>query len=270
MGRDVIPAKLDIIFKKIFSENVDLLQDFLASVLDIPYNDIKKIYVQNQELLPEAAAGKFSRMDIKLQVDDRMVNVEMQMNTDAAFKDRTLYYWSKMYSGELKSGERYDMLKQSIAINILNFNIFDCKEYHSHFKVMETKRHEVLTDKFSIHFFELKKINRKINKNDRMELWLQLINAESEEELAMLRETNVEPIQKAVMIIHKMSEDEKLREIARIREKALHDEATALHGAEEKGMAKGRAEERAEIVERLKAYGMSDEQIAAALGSEKK
>lgn len=38
-----------------------------------------------------------------------------------------------------------------------------------------------------------------------MELWLQLINAESEEELDMLKETNVSEIQKAVMIIHKMS-----------------------------------------------------------------
>ncbi len=72
-------------------------------------------------------------------------------------------------------------------------------------------------------FFELKKINKKINKNNRLELWLQFLNAESEEELAMPENTNIKPIQKAVMIIHKMSADEKIREIARIREKALHD-----------------------------------------------
>ena len=47
MGKDVISAKLDIIFKKIFSldENEDLFHDFLSSLLEIPYNDIKKIEV---------------------------------------------------------------------------------------------------------------------------------------------------------------------------------------------------------------------------------
>ncbi|MBO6308656.1 MAG: hypothetical protein J6N70_07405 [Oribacterium sp.] len=47
----------------------------------------------------------------------------------------------------------------------------------------------------------------------------------------MLQQTNVQPIQKAVMIIHQMSDDEKIQELARLREKALHDEASALSSA---------------------------------------
>ncbi len=273
MGKDIVSAKLDIIFKRIFSveENEDLLHDFLSSLLEIPYNRIQKIYVQNPEILPEKADGKFGSMDLRLLVDDRLINVEMQINPQTDFSDRTLYYWAKMYSGELKSGERYNQLKQSIVINILNFNMFDCTEYHSHFKILETSRHEVLSDKCSIHFFELKKINRKINKNNRMELWLQLINAESEEELAMLQNTNVEPIKKAVMVIHKMSADEKLREIARLREKALHDEASALGGARDEGMAEGMAKGmekgKAEIIKKMRAAGLSDAEINRILNS---
>ncbi len=265
MARDIVSAKLDIIFKKIFAveENEDLLHDFLSSLLEIPYNDIQKIYVQNPEILPEATDGKFSRMDLKLLVDNRLINVEMQINPQTDFNDRTLYYWSKMYSDELKSGERYDLLKQSIIINILNFNMFNCKEYHSHFKILEAERHELLTDKFSIHFFELKKINKQINKDNRKELWLQFINAESEEELAMLQNTNVEPIQKAVMVVHKMSADEKLREIARLREKALHDEASAMYGAEKKGRAEGRAE----IIGKMRTAGLSESEINRILNS---
>lgn len=263
MGRDVISAKLDIIFKKIFSleENEDLLHDFLASLLEIPYNSIQRIDVLNSDVLPETAEGKFSRMDLKLLVDNRLINVEMQISAKSDFKDRVLYYWSKMYSNELKSGEEYGELKQSISINIINFNMFDCAEFHSHFKLLEANRHETLTDKCSIHFFELKKINKNVNKNNRMELWLQLINAESEEELAMLQETNVPVIQKAVMVIHKMSADEKMQEIARMREKALHDEASALKGAREEGAANREAE----IIAKMKVMGMSDEQITEIL-----
>lgn len=94
-----------------------------------------------------------------------------------------------------------------------------------------------------------------------MELWLQLINAESEEELAMLQETNVPVIQKAVMVIHKMSADEKMQEIARMREKALHDEASALKGAREEGAANREAE----IISKMRAMGISDEQISEIL-----
>lgn len=268
MSMNVISAKLDVIFKKIFSveENEDMLHDFIASLLDIPYANIKKIEVLNPEILPEAVDGKFSRMDLRLLVDDRLINVEMQISGESDFADRVLYYWTKMYSGELKSGENYSELKQSISINIINFNLFDCPGYHSHFMLMEKERHELLTDKCSIHFFELKKINKTINKNNRMELWLQLINAESEEELAMLENTNVPVIQKAVMVIHKMSADEKMREIARIREKAMHDEASALKGAR----AEGRAEERAEIEAQMRANGLSEELIRSILKEKNK
>lgn len=94
-----------------------------------------------------------------------------------------------------------------------------------------------------------------------MELWLQLMNAESEEELGMLQETNVPVIQKAVMVIHKMSADDKMQEIARMREKALHDEASALKGAREEGAANREAE----IIAKIKVMGMSDKLITEIL-----
>ena len=81
----------------------------------------------------------------------------------------------------------------------------------------------------------------------------------------MLQNTNVPVIQKAVMVIHQMSADEKLREIARMREKALHDEASALKGARDEGRAEGITEGRTEMISKMKAFGMSDEQINAIL-----
>jgi len=262
MKKDIVKAKLDIIFKKIFAakSNEDLLHDFISSVLEIPYNSIKSIVVQNPEILPDMVTGKFCRLDIKLQVDDKLVNLEIQSKSQSFYKDRALFYWSKLYTEDLKSGEEFYKLKQSIAINIVNFNMFDCEEYHSVFKLKEDKRGELLSDKCAIHFFELKKINPKVNKDNKRELWLQLINAESEEELDMLNQTNVPEIQKAIVIIHEMSADEKVREAARLREKALHDEATAL------GCAKMEGAE--EIVEKMRKSGMSDEDIAKVLSVE--
>ena len=79
MARDVVSAKLDIIFKKIFTENKDMLQEFLADILEIPSESIQKIIVTNQELPLETSDGKFSRLDLNLKVADKLINVEIQL-----------------------------------------------------------------------------------------------------------------------------------------------------------------------------------------------
>ena len=81
----------------------------------------------------------------------------------------------------------------------------------------------------------------------------------------MLQQTNVQPIQKAVMIIHQMSEDEKIQELARLREKAMHDEASALSSAKKEGLAEGRDKREAELVESMRKNGLSEEQISKIL-----
>ncbi len=279
MSKDVISAKLDIIFKKLFLSDKELLTDFIESLLDIPKGGIQQLELDNSELLPVSVDGKQGKLDIKMKVDNKIVNVEMQMQNKGDFKDRTLYYWSKLYSGELKTGEQYKDLKQTICINILNFNLFDCDEPYSTFKLLETKRHELLTEKCAIMFFELKKINKTIDKDNRKLLWLQLINAETEEELEMLRETGVPEINKAVVIIHELSEDETTRVMAEAREKVIRDEESALAYAKDEGRAEGRAEgiaegraegaekERKETIEKMRKAGMTEDQIKAIYNS---
>ena len=289
MARNIVSAKLDIIFKKIFTENKDMLHSFVASMLDIPPESITDIVVTNPEMPPETMTGKFSRLDLSLKVDDKLVNVEIQVKNDADYRDRTLFYWAKLYSSELKSGEDYSELKQTITINIINFNMFAGENYHNEIAAVIKETGEVFSDKFSIHFFELKKVGKKPNPDSSRELWLQFINADNEEALDMLSQTNVPIMKKAVNVIYDMSEDTKIREIARLREKAMHDEASALKHAKAegmakgiaKGMAKGRAEgmakgltkgvekEREATIRMLKANGFSDEQINAMYSGRK-
>ena len=99
-----------------------MLHDFISAILDIPSEKITEIIITNPELPPESALGKFSRLDLSLKVDDKLVNVEIQVKEHADYRDRTLFYWAKLYTSELKSGENYSDLKQTIAINIINFN----------------------------------------------------------------------------------------------------------------------------------------------------
>ena len=160
----------------------------------------------------------------------------MQVNRESDFKDRTLFYWAKLYSEELKTGDEYGELKQTICINIINFDLFACEDYHSSFKIMESERRELLTDKFAIHFFELKKLS-KFKRNRRMEDWLNLINAETEDELMSIQQTTIIPeIKDTIVMLRELSADEKVRA------------------------------ERSSIIERMRNNGFTEEQIQKIIG----
>lgn len=68
-----------------------------------------------------------------------------------------------------------------------------------------------------------------------------------------------------VKITYDTSEETRIKEIARLREKALHDEASALKNAKAEGMEEGievgMAKERANAIIRMRALGFTDEQI---------
>ena len=244
LNQPIVKLKLDVIFKRVFGDenNTDIIAAFLSALLEIPRESIEKITLNNVEIAPEYLEQKFSRLDMKMDVDGKTVNVEMQVNYEPDFRERTLFYWSKLYSEELKTGDEYGSLKRTVCINLIDFNLFDCEDYHSQFSVMENSRHEVLTDKLAIHFFELKK-SRKYHKNSPMDEWLDLINAETEGDLMEIQNSTVIPeVNKTILIIRNLSGDEKIRQEAYYREKRLHDEATALGHARREGIAQGRAE----------------------------
>ena len=276
----IVKLKLDVIFKRVFGNeaNKAIIAAFISDLLEIPRESINAVYINNVELTPEYLEQKFSRLDLKLDVDGRIVNIEMQVNREADFRDRTLYYWSKLFCGELRSGDEYGVLKQTICINIINFDLFECENYHSIFSILEHERGEVLSDKFAIHFFELRKLDRS-KKNKRMEDWLNLIDAETEGDLMNIQQTTTIPeVRDTIVMLRELSADEKVRQEAYYREKRLHDEATALGNARREGMAegeaKGRAEGRAEgaaqtrktIEDKLQQKGFSEEEIKELLG----
>ena len=77
------------------------------------------------------------------------------------------------------------------------------------------------------------------------------------------------------LILRELSADEKMEYIAEMREKALHDEATAINAAEKRGekrgmekvLEKGIEKGRAEVMEKMRESGMTEEQINAILKS---
>ena len=92
--------------------------------------------------------------------------------------------------------------------------------------------------------------------------------------MAILNTATIPEIQDAIVMLRKLSADEKVRVEAFYREKHLHDEAAALGTArregfaegEDSGEAKGRAETTAKIIAQMRKSGFTEEQIKLALG----
>ena len=259
MGKLAVRPKIDLAFKKIFSEpeNEKLLKALLSAVLNINLSDIKELKLENTEVLPHDLSNKFCRFDLKVNMKGRAVDVEIQLNNQGNFQNRALFYWAMLFSQSLGSGKDFNLLPDTIVISFIDFNLFDCSEYHSSFHIREDIRNEILTNKLAIHFFELTKIPKNINENKRIELWLKLIGAETEEELRELEKYKNKEIKEALDYVKKLNADENFKKQIEIREMALIEEISALNFAE----SKGKQEKENEIIEKIKKSGMSEEEI---------
>ncbi len=260
-----VTPKLDLVFKKIFSDtkNTDILIDFIATILGINPSSITDIEILDNELPPESLDEKFCRLDIKLTINKHtVINIEMQVLNYHNYKERVVFYWAKVFIKKLSKNEDYINLLPTTSINIINFNLFDCEDYHSTFKILEENRHELLTDKLRIDFLELRKAKKgRGNMNDKKQMWMDFLNTNAEDDETLDRLSDKSPVmQKAVAVLRKMSADEKeLYEIER-REKALRDEISARAYEREQGEIIGKIKSILSLINN----GFPKEQILAA------
>ncbi len=261
---ELLSPKIDVVFKTLFSDydNRDILKDFLASVLDIDTDDINEVHVVNTEILPETLEQKYSRLDIAMIIDEKTINIEMQVKKLNDFRERVLFYWSKLYTNDLREGQSYKNLRQTISINILDYKMFDCEEYHSVFMLKELNRNELLTDKCRFDFLELPKVSQDSKQVKRLERWMRFFNLKNEEDVKMIAKTDDKIMNKAIFVLEKMSADDKMREVARVRERALHDEASyiedAINQGRKEGINQGRKEGIADILQQMLEAGAID------------
>jgi len=155
----------------LFVKYDNLLKRLVCDLLGIRPESIEEFRITNPEIPAEIMGDKFCRLDIKMSVDRQPVDLEVQVKNEGDFPSRTLFNWARMYSSALPAGGDYKDLPRTVMISIINFNLFECKEYYSEFQALEVTRHTPLTDRMSLYFFELNKLPEKITADDMRLLW---------------------------------------------------------------------------------------------------
>ena len=147
--------KMDIIFQAIFGEvgSENITKDFLEKILK---RKIEKISLDKNPILrKELKDDKLGVLDIITELDGKeKCNIEMQLIDKNNIIERILYYWSRMYTKQIRAGEDYKKLEKTIVILIADFNIKGLEElaYHSVWKIIETNSAKklILTEKFEL------------------------------------------------------------------------------------------------------------------------
>ncbi|NGT95980.1 PD-(D/E)XK nuclease family transposase [Clostridium perfringens] len=267
----LMKPSIDFVFKKLFGaeESKESLISLLNAIIksDSPIEDVE---ILNNDLDKEHNADKFSRLDIKAKTDkDELINIEIQVKNEYNMIQRTLYYWSRIYTDQLTSTRDYSELSRTICINILNFKLLDNERYHNTYRLKELTTNEELTDIEEIHFIELPKSKHvdkdEVNNIDSLLKWIEFIK-EPESETVKILETTDEVLRNAKAQLYKISLDKD--SIARYREfeKRMYDETSALNSAKREGKEEGRIEEKINLAKKSITEGLPISLISKLTG----
>lgn len=259
----LMSPKIDFVFKLLFGDekNKDILIGFLSAVLKMSQEDFVGIEIVNSELLREFKEDRKGILDVRAKTRaGKQIDIEIQIVPTDYMPERTLFYWSKLYNGQIKSGETYDKLKKCVTINIVDFVCNPLKKLHTSYHVIEDETGYRLTDVLEVHFLELPKLLKEDiekDENDPIVEWMEFLDGRSKGVMEMLAKKNVN-IKKAYDLLQVISQDDNARMAYEARETEIRDQMTRIKSAEERS--------KMEIATNLLKLGVSIDIIIKATG----
>ena len=216
----------DYIFRRIFGYkgNEEITKELISAIIG---EGIKEIKLDESPILEkDLIDDKLGVLDVKVRLDNGTIcDIEMQVSKIKDIEKRIMLYWSKMYSGEIKKGNKYEVLKRTIVILIADFELDNLKEiekYHTKWQIREEKYSKiVLTSVFEAHIIELSKLMKQLKKNeevknDKVALWAQFIKRPETLGEKEMSENNM--IKRAKEELTKVQQDARERYLAEQRE----------------------------------------------------
>lgn len=265
--KELLKPKIDVVFHSLFRQgNEDITKAVITAVTK---EKIEKIDLNNDRyIIGKYPEEKLGILDLRATLNDGIIcNIEVQLANNEYTAERFLYYWSRIYSGQLLKGSDYAKLNKVIGIIILDYNFEKLREIesmHTKWQIKETLTGEeiILTDLFELHIIEIPKAKKILEQDTTNELaqWMMFFNNPNEKEVEKIMEENKE-IKRAMDELKELSQDEELRRVAELKEKAILDEKMARIGLTQAGKREGVKEAKIEIAKKLLKMNYSIEEI---------
>ena len=265
----IMKPKVDFCFKELM-EFEEVRQGFIAAVLGIEPEEVIKTELLPTHLRVRHNKDKLGILDVRVILNgDVQLDMEIQVAKFLFWRERSLFYLSKMYSDVILAGEGYHVLGKCIHVGILDFILFEeDEEFYSCFHMWEDKRRRKYSDKFEIHIVELPKLAEHEYPETALLKWAKFLNAEKKEEFEMAAKTDPH-IRKAYEQLLHMSEDGNKRLIYEARQKAIYDYNTQVysnwHSGYEQGEENGEEKKLIEQICKKMKRNLSAKEIANIL-----
>ena len=278
MADEVLLSPLvDFLFKRLFGdeERTDLLIAFLNGIFeDAGAPRVTSVQLLNPYIDKDALTDKMSVLDILARTEQAtLIAVEIQIRNTGEMRERSLYYWTKLYEGQLHESETYHSLHPAAVITVLDFVEIPNDRVHNVFQI-KNQDGALLTNHLTLHFLELPKLAQPAPRESTpLVRWLTFLKAQTKADREVL--VKGDPImEKALNTLEFLSHDEQTRQRYEARQKALHDYATAIETAKREGREEGRQEGRQEgehqkareFARYLLTHGTAMEEVAQATG----
>ena len=238
-----LDVKTDYAFKKVFG-SVDSKDKLISFLNALVYEDrvvkIKDLTIIDPYNIPMLDGMKNSFVDVKaLLDDDTTVIIEMQVLIHEGFEKRVLYNLAKNYSIQLNKGEDYHLLNPVIALNIVDFTMFnDSPKIINNFKLLEKEEFIDYSDDIELIFIELPKFKKELdNLSNIKDQWIYFIkNAGS---LEYIPSNLDETIKKALQIVNEANLSKEELETQYKRKEFISIQKLAILKAQNDGIKQG-------------------------------
>ena len=238
-----LDIKTDYAFKKVFgsNESKDILLSFLNSTLELKYKIID-LTIEDPYNVPKLQGMKDTAVDVKATLSDNSkVIIEMQVLNHDGFESRILYNTAKNYANQLDKGDKYSLLNPVIALNIIDFKLFEFEKYKSIFKLFEKDEFTSYKDDIQLIFVELPKFNKTIEECTNIEdKWIYFIK--NANDLKVIPKDIDANLQQAFNIANKASLTKEEAELQGKREEFLYIQKNSIEKAQRDAMEKGHEE----------------------------
>ena len=237
----------DYAFKRILGseEGQDALLGLLNAVLKPPPGkELTDVELIDRNIDPEFLIDRGARLDILARTaEGTLINIEVQVVNKYNIDQRILYYWGRVYCGQLTSGDVFNKLKKTVSIVLLAFNWFKDARYYRSFHLKDDETGDIFTDLLEVHILEINKVKVIDRKpKDNLEAWMVYFgNLEGEEMEAIAMENAA--IRKALTIEEMFWQSEKERRLYELQEKAILEERSAIVEARAEGRAEAKQDD---------------------------
>ena len=282
--RSSMALTIDYVFHAVFGRDTDesraALMEILNIILERKDDPIKSIILKNPIDTAEREDEKETIMDIQAETSSgEELDIEMQSGNLRVYPDRVLFYGGRLVNSSLQQGFKYDKMKKSIVVSIINGILFaELDSCHSIFDVRERQTGFLLSDRLEFHFLELGKVDgdkpvEKLTEIERLAAYLKYANDEDRQDYVqeIISSEGLTMIENAY---RKVTQDEIEYERMESRLKYQLQYNTDMSMAKQEGIEQGRAEGelvgrqemKLELARAMKAKGMEIEAIAEITG----